>query len=527
MFCMAYAQTCANYPAFSDQKGCMESFYNTPLGEMSDTAGDSQGCRRYHLGAAKGNPALHCDHAAGLAVCVAKTTGAPEGSPSEEFCDNYFLTEGVCNAYNSYSTKAACVKDYKLTPLGNKNDQVGNTRACREYHISVAPSGPMFHCPHAAGDSICVGEDPTDPGEKFCQGFEAVCNKFNPYNDTQSCVASFKNTPEGNTQDDSGNSQGCRNYHLGAALGNAALHCPHAAGMAVCVGESSSTKEPASTTNDPSAKCPKNCGTAAMGGGTCETTSDGYQNCTSCNSNKILAHGGCVQSIACRKKTVLSGKFTGLKCRCSNKHCHYCIQAPAGETCKRCRDGWYMLDEDCVESCPSSMSSSGVSTFGRRCHDPFTCSGGRVKDSSTACKCPNTINKMPGNCHVCEHQAGAFGQYCTRCRDKMFLDFDSNTCIANCDDKEGMVSYDATSFGRECRKPFTCADNKDEAGIKCKCPKSIRSSCLSCDYALDGNTCNMCIAKKVLHKGNCIKNCPDGFTANGDPTKPGRECVGE
>merc|ERR1712166_343537 len=240
MFCMAYAQTCANYPAFSDQKGCMESFYNTPLGEMSDTAGDSQGCRRYHLGAAKGNPALHCDHAAGLAVCVAKTTGAPEGSPSEEFCDNYFLTEGVCNAYNSYSTKAACVKDYKLTPLGNKNDQVGNTRACREYHISVAPSGPMFHCPHAAGDSICVGKDPTDPGEKFCQGFEAVCNKFNPYNDTQSCVTSFKNTPEGNTQDDSGNSQGCRNYHLGAALGNAALHCPHAAGMAVCVGESSS-----------------------------------------------------------------------------------------------------------------------------------------------------------------------------------------------------------------------------------------------------------------------------------------------
>jgi plastocyanin len=54
---------------------------------------------------------------------------------------------------------------------------------------------------------------------------------------TAYCIWSYSMSPMGDAGATSGNSQACRDYHLGAAMssGNAMLHCPHASGEAVCV----------------------------------------------------------------------------------------------------------------------------------------------------------------------------------------------------------------------------------------------------------------------------------------------------
>ena len=77
-----------------------------------------------------------------------------------------------------------------------------------------------------------------------------------------------------------------------------------------------------------------------------------------------------------------------------------------------------MLDGECVDSCPATLSSSGTGLFGRRCHDPFTCQGGSIitHDVSYGCKCAADDNTNTASCHRCEHRAGEYGQHCLRCK---------------------------------------------------------------------------------------------------------------
>ncbi len=71
-FCTDLFATCtgANEQFGGDIVRCENDCPGWPLGVAGDTAGDSFACRDYHLGAAAGDPALHCPHAGGQAVCV-------------------------------------------------------------------------------------------------------------------------------------------------------------------------------------------------------------------------------------------------------------------------------------------------------------------------------------------------------------------------------------------------------------------------------------------------------------------------
>ena len=105
-------------------------------------------------------------------------------------------------------------------------------------------------------------------------------------------------------------------------------------------------------TASPTQSCQRNCGQVASGGGTCETgvNSNGDEAllCTSCNADKFLFNGRCFTKITCRARSVQSGAASGQRCRCDDRHCHYCDRTASTEVCRRCRDGWYLLNDRCT-----------------------------------------------------------------------------------------------------------------------------------------------------------------------------------
>jgi hypothetical protein len=62
-YCQLMAKNCTGSNAVYDAATCMTKCALIPTsGHVNDTTGDSVQCRIYHLGAAAGDPVLHCPH---------------------------------------------------------------------------------------------------------------------------------------------------------------------------------------------------------------------------------------------------------------------------------------------------------------------------------------------------------------------------------------------------------------------------------------------------------------------------------
>ena len=128
------------------------------------------------------------------------------------------------------------------------------------------------------------------------------------------------------------------------------------------------------------------------------------------------------------------------------------------------------------------MASSGISRWGRRCLDPFTCQSRAIVGQNVpyGCKCATDDNSGIAACHRCEHRAGEFGQHCLMCNAAMFLH--SNRCQENCDGLAGMIEY----------TPGNCEFHREHPGRPaCGVPVNFslvrtraRSSALTCTSAL-------------------------------------------
>jgi len=173
------------------------------------------------------------------------------------------------------------------------------------------------------------------------------------------------------------------------------------------------------------------------------------------------------------------------------------------------------------------MTSTGYSNWGRTCQDPFQCKGSSsVGENSFGCKCA-AVGNTKSDCHVCDFNAGEYGQHCLRCRNDMYLNHTSNECQEKCNNVPGIIQYAVGSFGGECRTPFTCTRKKDSEGNKCKCAKGAGgNSCEVCDWGLDGSRCTRCGNSQYLWDDTCLTECPpgNGLKAVGDG-KYGRECL--
>jgi len=254
--------------------------------------------------------------------------------------------------------------------------------------------------------------------------------------------------------------------------------------------------------------------------------------CSVCDSRRIVLHGKCVVRYRCDARRITSftnlrspyHNLSGMPCRCADPHCHRCTRESAGETCRGCRDGFYLLDGRCVASCPPHLASSGINLFGRRCLEPFGCqvwSTGRGRifglDVPWGCKCPDR------DCGVCVFNAGGSGEICRSClRGKFRV---GERCVAACP-PELPVEYWPARSGRECvEAPLNCTLGLLPDGRPCRCPNPIGvgRSCLSCEFNAGLRArCLRCGNHMYLNTrtGRCQVGCPD--RPNVRPIDPSR-----
>jgi hypothetical protein len=148
--CATYCSTVmANCTAanlqFDDLADCLSSCVTWPPGDLSDTLGNTLGCRYYHAGVpATNNAGIHCPHAgpSGDGVCGTNCNG---------FCT---LVQGVCTGGNQvYADFAACQSACNGFPMPTRysaNITSGDSYGCRLYHATKAATNPGMHCPHTA-----------------------------------------------------------------------------------------------------------------------------------------------------------------------------------------------------------------------------------------------------------------------------------------------------------------------------------------------------------------------------------------
>ncbi|MCY1071929.1 hypothetical protein OV090_44705 [Nannocystis sp. RBIL2] len=153
-YCGIYLDACTDFAEYDNMQACLDQCGQWPVGTPADTAGDTLGCRLYHVTVASTVDANeHCPHASpnGAGVCV--DAGAPS---CDDYCTDYFAN---CTAdLNMYNDEADCLDQCGHWYPGTSADVDGDTVGCRLYHAGVAATDDELHCPHAGpgGAGVCV-----------------------------------------------------------------------------------------------------------------------------------------------------------------------------------------------------------------------------------------------------------------------------------------------------------------------------------------------------------------------------------
>ena len=139
-----------------------------------------------------------------------------------------------------------CTDEWAVLSSGFPGDVVGDSKACREYHLAAAEAGsPEVHCAHANGETECTAANAvaagfTGPGGEpniagFCTAHAATCASVADAGPWPSCANDSAAMSPGPAQTAAGhhntNNFGCHAYHLAVAQTNAAsaaVHCKHA-----------------------------------------------------------------------------------------------------------------------------------------------------------------------------------------------------------------------------------------------------------------------------------------------------------
>ena len=153
-YCSLYATACKDFSEYANDEECLAQCAQWPVGQPNETAGDSLGCRTYHVEVAgMADAKLHCPHAGptGDGVCV-----SADAPTCDDYCTTYFAN---CKAkLNLYTDMADCTDQCSEWYPGIKDATAGDSVGCREYHAGVAIGDPDTHCPHAGpgGADVCV-----------------------------------------------------------------------------------------------------------------------------------------------------------------------------------------------------------------------------------------------------------------------------------------------------------------------------------------------------------------------------------
>jgi len=241
----------ANCPDGSDAVAC--------------AAGNSWGCRRYHLNVAMdnttaGNDVTHCPHTTPLSsptsditaaaaltgtVCNTHINGTSPGLTQNglvaDFCNQ---VTSACSAWLNTLDMPKCVSYYShitgATDVANYPDGTnrkfpvapitGAGLPCRRYHAQVArvnPTNAQEHCKHALFGADACGS----PCDQLCSMGPAICPASFNSNCMADCTSKVHAAVDPDYKVVTHNDIVCRLYHLAVASESDQLntdHCAHA-----------------------------------------------------------------------------------------------------------------------------------------------------------------------------------------------------------------------------------------------------------------------------------------------------------
>jgi len=184
-YCSEVTTNCTGTNAqYASLNHCLGACAAFPVGasKVTDTSGDTLGCRIYHGGApAAATPATHCPHAGpgGDVLSAAAAGVCSGGNVCEDFCNIEIKTCGSTDApipggmiTPQYANAADCLAKCAAFPNKDQNYSItakGDSLACRLYHVTNAaanavanppvPAMVNLHCGHSApaATAPCAG----------------------------------------------------------------------------------------------------------------------------------------------------------------------------------------------------------------------------------------------------------------------------------------------------------------------------------------------------------------------------------
>ena len=137
-YCTAITARCTGAnQQYDSMQNCIDSCTDYPPGALTDTMGNTLGCRVYHTELAASDPATHCLHAG-------PSGGGACGTTCEGFCA---IAVAECPGdWTANTCPNQCGMVTSTPPYAVPS--TGNTIECRLYHATMAASDPTTHCPH-------------------------------------------------------------------------------------------------------------------------------------------------------------------------------------------------------------------------------------------------------------------------------------------------------------------------------------------------------------------------------------------
>lgn len=151
-YCNLVQDVCtADFAQYTSDAICLAVCEAMPPGNPEDQLGNSAACRRFQAVQASENPAGFCGAAGptGQDVC---------GARCESFCS---LAMTLCTGeHEQWPDVPTCLLDCMQFPeetMFNASMTMGDSYACRMYHLTVASLDPDVHCPHIGlASPVCV-----------------------------------------------------------------------------------------------------------------------------------------------------------------------------------------------------------------------------------------------------------------------------------------------------------------------------------------------------------------------------------
>eukprot|EP00047_Mylnosiga_fluctuans_P007031 m.250673 g.250673 ORF g.250673 m.250673 type:complete len:243 (+) comp16839_c0_seq1:184-912(+) len=207
--------------------------------------------------------------------------------------------------------------------------------------------------------------------------------------------------------------------------------------------------------------------------------------CLRCNPPYLTYNGACITADACPSSHSPTSSDPTLPRACAPNLCH--APAPASSVCTSCRNGKYLLNGLCLNSCPTGYSGTfNSSQFFRRCEIKATPAAVCVAGKS--------------NCQQC-----ASSTACAMCKNTAYLL--NGTCYSSC--PSGYLGRGKGSFARFCVR----------APVHTVCAVGV-NHCTACA----NNRCTRCGNAQYLFDGECVATCPALLSPTGSKAT-GRTCV--